>query len=134
MRFSQGKIDESEELHSKALKQYQSTIRNRHHRTADVCHKVAQHCIRNSLVSEALGFIDQALKIWSVNQERFAPEIARTSYLKAKALVAVGLQAEGEALKQSATVLRMKILGAPAITGVELEESHFDDLVTFWSR
>ncbi|KAJ3541339.1 hypothetical protein NM208_g4656 [Fusarium decemcellulare] len=74
VRFSQGKIEESEDFHRKALKQYQSTIRNHHHRTADVCHKLAQHCLRGELFDEGMEFIEQALKVWNVDREKTKDE------------------------------------------------------------
>ena len=53
VKFSQGLLDESEHYHRKALAHYQSTIGNDHHRTADVCHRVAQHCIRRGEIKQA---------------------------------------------------------------------------------
>ncbi|KAK0102667.1 hypothetical protein ONS95_006270 [Cadophora gregata] len=54
VRFSQGLIEESENYHRRALAQYQSTIGNNHHRTADVCHRVAQHCLRHRELEAAM--------------------------------------------------------------------------------
>ncbi|KGO74051.1 Tetratricopeptide-like helical [Penicillium italicum] len=53
VRFSQGLLGQSEEFHRRALQQFQSTIGNHHHRTADVCHRMAQHCLRKGLLDEA---------------------------------------------------------------------------------
>ncbi|KAI1456285.1 P-loop containing nucleoside triphosphate hydrolase protein [Annulohypoxylon moriforme] len=131
--FSQGRIEESESFHSRALKQYQSTIR-RHHRTADVCHKMAQHCLRKRLFEEALEFVDQALKVWHVDPEKYAPEIARTSYLKAKVLFSAGQEEEGTKLFRTAASMRRKLTGDSAQGDKDLNEDEFDRLVTFWSR
>lgn len=52
--FSQGKIEESEAYHRRALKQLQATVGINHHRFADVCHRVAQHCLRQDECSYAM--------------------------------------------------------------------------------
>jgi hypothetical protein len=46
VKKSQGYMDESHELHKRALSQYLSTIGRNHHRTGDVHVKVAEHCLR----------------------------------------------------------------------------------------
>jgi hypothetical protein len=82
----QGLISKSEKLHANALAQYQSTIGIRHHRTADVCHKVAQHSLRNGKLDHALTLIERALKVWSADPEIYRPEIARTTLLKSQVI------------------------------------------------
>jgi tetratricopeptide (TPR) repeat protein len=135
VRYSQRRIEESEDLHLRALKQYQSTIRNRHHRTADVCHKMAQHCLRKRLFDKALGLIDQALKVWTVELDKYAPEIARTSYLKAKVLFSAGREEEATKLFKTAASMRRKIkIESQREDDRDLKEEDFDELVTFWSR
>ncbi|CAI7670768.1 unnamed protein product [Penicillium pancosmium] len=133
VRFSQGLIKESEDFHRRALQQYQSTIRNRHHRTADVCHKMAQHCLRNGFLDDAIGFIDQALKNWSVDSATYAREISRTSYLKSKVLSEARQEDEARKLLREAASMRHKITGVER-DGKDLREEDFDELVTFWSR
>ncbi|KAI0483545.1 P-loop containing nucleoside triphosphate hydrolase protein [Xylaria cf. heliscus] len=132
--FSQGSIKESEEFHMRALKQYQSTIRNRHHRTADVCHKVAQHCLRKGEFEEASKLVDHGLKVWNADVNTYAPEIARTTYLKAKILFAAGQEDEATRLFKIATSSRRKITGDLTRKDKDLNEDHFDELVAFWSR
>lgn len=44
--YSQGRLAESEEYDKKALAQWQGSIGNNHHKTADGCIGVAKHCIR----------------------------------------------------------------------------------------
>lgn len=46
VKATQGLHSESFELHHRALKQYMATIGGSHHRTADICHKVAEHHAR----------------------------------------------------------------------------------------
>jgi hypothetical protein len=127
---------ESEDFHSRAPKHYQSTIRNRHHRTADVCHKMAQHCHRNGLYDEALGFVDQALKVWTVDEDKYAPEIARSSYLKSKVLFLADRVDEATTLFKFAASARRKLTGdhERGSGDFDLTEDDFDRLVTFWSR
>ncbi|KAF5011182.1 hypothetical protein FDECE_2668 [Fusarium decemcellulare] len=134
VRFSQGKIEESEDFHRKALKQYQSTIRNHHHRTADVCHKLAQHCLRRELFGEGMEFIEQALKVWKVDKDKYAPEIARTTFLKAKTVLAAGKEYEAARSFHEAVSLRGNLTSATPVVESSLQEKDFDELVTFWSR
>ncbi|KAJ5552502.1 hypothetical protein N7494_001880 [Penicillium frequentans] len=134
VRFSQGRIEESEDFHRRALQQYQSTIGNRHHRTADVCHKMAQHCLRNRLYEEAIRFIQQALKNWSIDPEIYAREIARTSYLKVKVLSEAGFVDEATKLLREAVSMRNQITRVMDRDGRDLREKDFDELVIFWSR
>ena len=134
MRLSQGKVEESEAFHRKALKQYQSTIRNRHHRTADVCHKLAQHCLRRDLFGDAMDFVAQALKVWYVDQEKYAPEIARTTFLKAKLHFASGDEQNATALFRKAISMRCKLRPNAGEDEKSLQEEDFDEVVTFWSR
>jgi hypothetical protein len=97
---------------------------------------MAQHCLRKRLHEEALGFVGQALKVWSVNPEKYAPEIARTSHLKAKILFSCGRQVEGIRWFQTAASMRRRLIGNQAHggDGEGLDEADFDILVTFWSR
>ena len=47
VRAAQGKMEESFGLHKRALLQYKKfTVGKNHHRTADVCIKVADHYVR----------------------------------------------------------------------------------------
>jgi hypothetical protein len=47
VRAAQGKMDESLDFHNRALLQYKKfTVGKNHHRTADVCIKVADHYVR----------------------------------------------------------------------------------------
>lgn len=133
MRYDQGLLEESEAYHRKALAQYQSTIGNFHHRTADVCHKVAQHCLRNHRLDQAEALVEQALKVWSVDEKAYQPEIARTTFLKSKVLFASG---KGEEATETASIARNlgHNLRQDVSDVAELAEEDFDHLVTFWSR
>lgn len=135
VRASQELLKESEDFHKRALKQYQSTIGSNHHRTADVCHKVAQHCKRRGDLDGALVLADQALRIWNVDREVYKPEITRTSYLKAKILRQKGEEHEKfSGLFKQATSSWKVLTGSRNIHSEDLTEEDFDQLVTFWSR
>lgn len=133
MRYDQGFFEESEAYHRKALAQYQSTIGNLHHRTADLCHKVAQHCLRGHRLDQAEALVEQALKIWLVAEKVYQPEIARTTFLQSKILQAKGKIHEAE----EANLIAKSLLGRLRRDSTEadgLTEEDFDQLVTFWSR
>ena len=57
VRASQGQLGESFEFHHRALVQYRSSIGNNHHRTADLCCKVAEGYIRLGQ-SNAAQYVD----------------------------------------------------------------------------
>lgn len=46
--------DESRMYHQKALSHYRDTVGKNHHRTADTCVKVADHCIRLNMLDNAV--------------------------------------------------------------------------------
>lgn len=54
IRVSQGRFGEAFNFHNRALLQYHATIGDNHHRTADLCYKMAEHWLR-------LGQIDNAM-------------------------------------------------------------------------
>ncbi|KAF2007619.1 hypothetical protein P154DRAFT_569485 [Amniculicola lignicola CBS 123094] len=62
---SQGQLSESFRYHTRALAQYRATVGNKHHRTADLCFKVAQHELRFGHFSQARAYLDQALHIYT---------------------------------------------------------------------
>ncbi|KAK6855174.1 hypothetical protein PG995_008706 [Apiospora arundinis] len=102
-------------------------------RTADVCHKVAQHCLRNSHNEQSERLVDQALSVWSVDKSAYLPEIARTTFLKAKVAMALDRETEAIGLYRKAASMR-KVLTSQAKKHDQLSEADFDELVTFWSR
>lgn len=53
VRYSQSRLEESMNLHARALVQFRSTLGNGHRRTADVSHRLAGHYMR-------LGYLDEA--------------------------------------------------------------------------
>jgi hypothetical protein len=88
---------------------------------------------RHSLTFARL-LIDQALKVWSVDRRSYKPEIARTSFLKSKLCRLSGDDANS-ALSLATAVELLKEINGLSVKGVnELDETDFDQLVTFWSR
>jgi hypothetical protein len=64
----------------------------------------------------------------------FTPEIARTTFLRAKVLNQEGETQEATSLFKQARDLRNSIPGAPKRSDAHLREKDFDELVTFFSR
>lgn len=134
VRQSQGRLDESEIWHKRALKQYQSTIGNMHHRTADVCHRVAEHCLRLGHPIWGSALIEQALKTWRTDKPSFIPEIARTTFLKAQYAALAANPVQKRQLLEEAADLRSIIEPEDGRPAEELKTEDFDELVAFWSR
>ncbi|KAL9078237.1 MAG: hypothetical protein Q9157_002855 [Trypethelium eluteriae] len=134
IRYDQGRFEESEQWHEKALLHYQVTLGNNHHKTADLCHRVAQHCIRRGELKAARTLVDQALKVWRLRESVYTPEIARTTFLKAKIIMKQRDEFIATSLFKDAKSLRGRIPGAPEKADADLRESDFDNLVTFFSR
>lgn len=129
-----------------------------HHRTADLCHKVAQHLIRTERYEEALlvvlplplvhkvvkhdpslnldhrNHVDRALVIWEYDPNVYKPEIARTSFLKAWLLEELGMDLKARVLYKRAYALRRELVPALGKSDAELDDDDFDALVTFWSK
>ncbi|KAF2232579.1 tetratricopeptide repeat domain-containing protein [Viridothelium virens] len=134
IRYDQGRFEESEEWHEKALSHYQVTLGKNHHKTADLCHRVAQHWIRRDELEAARTLVDQALKVWRLRESVYTPEIARTTFLKAKIMMKQGDEFTATNLFKDAKSLRSRISGASEKADADLRESDFDTLVTFFSR
>ena len=78
--------------------------------------------------------VEQALKVWDSDREVYRPEMARTTFLKAKVLYeGNNLKSATETFKEAAN-LRNKVKHAVAKSERDLVEEDFDNLVTFWSR
>lgn len=74
------------------------------------------------------------MKVWESDREVYRPEIARTSFLKAKVLFKRNdFKSATDAFKEAAN-LRRKVKHAITKGDRDLVEEDFDELVTFWSR
>jgi hypothetical protein len=74
------------------------------------------------------------LKIWSANKAAYKPELARSSFLKAKILHRDGAREEAALLFKDAARSRRELSGDREKLDQDLSEVDFDDLVTFWSK
>lgn len=126
-------LEESDNFHRRALTQYQSTI-GTHHRTADVCHRVAEHCLRKGDTDSARLLVSQALKTWNVDAVSFQPEIARTTFLEAKCARCAGYEVEAKRLRMRAASIRATLLPEDETKVEDLHSNDFNELVAFWSR
>ncbi|KAI1411461.1 tetratricopeptide repeat domain-containing protein [Hypoxylon sp. FL1857] len=125
--------DESFALHQDCLQQYESTLGKFNHRTADACHKLAEHYIRRKKHVLAQDYLDRALSIWG-DRQWFKNESARSSFLRGTHLLSMGGKAnveKGNLWIERAKLLRKEIL--PDEEPRQLETVDFDDLVCFWS-
>ncbi len=78
--------------------------------------------------------INAALQTWSYDAEVYKPELARTTFLKAKLLDQLGkTQKAGIAFKVAAR-LRKELVPEDKRDVKELAPDDFDRLVAFWSR
>jgi hypothetical protein len=64
---------------------YKATLGNRHHRTADVLVKVADHNLNIDQFEMALALLDHALDVYS-NSHHYVPEKLRASLKRSRAL------------------------------------------------
>ncbi|KAL8999384.1 MAG: hypothetical protein Q9188_005898 [Gyalolechia gomerana] len=140
VRLDQERFQESEKLHETALQQYEMTrIRNK---AADLCHKVAQHCVRKNEYDKAMQLIEQALRTWRIRELFHAPEIARTMFLKSIVREKQGIVKEAKYLAEDARQRRNRILSWARIVKGEkmiekdkkLTEKDLDKLAVLFSR
>jgi len=77
--------------------------------------------------------LDQALKAYG-GREIYKPEIARATYKRSKVLHLLGRSDQArEDLMSSRELLRM-ITRAPVNAEEDLQDSDFDEQISFWSR
>jgi tetratricopeptide (TPR) repeat protein len=134
--WDQGQWKDSRIWHKRALQQYIKSLGKASHRTADVRHRMAMHCLRERDHENAGKLIDQALESWKLDPKSFQQEIARTTWLKAQQRAMSGNPVEAAELREEATAMRARILGLTELTPSwsNLRNQDFDDLVAFWSR
>ncbi|KAI4247111.1 MAG: hypothetical protein L6R42_009723 [Xanthoria sp. 1 TBL-2021] len=131
----QGRFNVSAGLHERALQQYEAKFGKDHHKTADMCHKVAQHYILRAEYERARMLIDQGLGIWQREERFHQPELARTTYLKAILAEKCGNKEEAARLTKTAREMRNRVPHATVKTDKEpLTEGDFDEIVAFFAR
>ena len=78
--------------------------------------------------------VEQALKVWTPYKHVYGPEIARTTFLKAKIFRMSRDDKEADFLFTQAAGSRKAITKVTNLNDKNLTEAHFDELVAFWSR
>ena len=116
-------------------RQYEKTIGRNNHKTADLCHKVAQNCMRKGQYTNARELIDRGLRTWRLRDPFFMPELARTTFLKTILEELCGHEREVSRLAEEARGIRNEI---PQVTrkteGETLTWEDFDEIVSCFSR
>ena len=150
VRATQGRFEESFNFHHRALVQYRSTVGNNHHRTADLCCKVAEGYIRLGQSTAAQyvhgsifdlytkltvhrSLLDQALQIYR-SRDHFKPELARTAHLRSKMLLLMGKETGASDAQVTALSLYPSIRPDEPRADEEISDADFDDIVCFASR
>lgn len=79
--------------------------------------------------------VDAALQTWNYDTEIYKPELARTTFLKARLLVYMGKAQEADVAYEAAARLRAALVPRRDNREVkDLDSSDFDNLVMFWCR
>ena len=78
--------------------------------------------------------INAALQTWSYDAESYKPELARTTFLKARLLEQLGREQEGNIAFKVAGQLRKEIEPEDNRDVKDLSAEDFDHLLAFWSR
>jgi hypothetical protein len=119
---------------------YKSTLGNRHHRTADLFVKVAEHNIKLGNHELALVLLDFSMDAFSVSHT-YMPEKTRAGWMRYKALTGLGRLEEAEdelakcyrvyhKLRSTRNDSVLEVKDSPA----ELDDRDIDDLIVFWSK
>jgi tetratricopeptide (TPR) repeat protein len=139
---SRGMHDDGFEYHRQALLHYKRTLGNRHHRTADVFVKLAEHAIRLGHYENALAFLDHAHEAYS-DSAYYLPEKVRISFKRSLALRRLRRVAEADSelskcFKQYNMLFNNLVRSQRAKEGDRKKErdlcdADFDNLIAFWS-
>lgn len=135
-----GNVESSFDYHRRALMHYKSTLGNRHHRTADMFVKVAEHNIMLGNPEMALALLDHSLDAFSISHT-YMPEKTRASWMRYKALKELERLKDAEnelaacfqiyaKLRSSREDSLLEIKRRPQ----ELDDRDIDDLIVFWSK
>lgn len=119
---------------------YKSTLGNRHHRTADVFVKVAEHNIKLGNHEMALALLDHSLDAFSISHT-YMPEKSRAGWMRYKALKGLGRIKEAETELGNCYQTYVKLRRKRGEGGLEvkrgpheLDDQDIDDLIVFWSK
>ncbi|KAI4935511.1 uncharacterized protein J4E92_002802 [Alternaria infectoria] len=127
---------EALEWYERAYRHYGKTIGKYHHRSADVCHKLAEQYIELGNFDQAHDYIDHALKVFQT-RDYYKPERARTGNLKSVLLRREDNDEEADKIYEEAKKLygeHMTERNKNNPKGKCPEIADFDGKVAFWSR
>ncbi|KXX77252.1 Protein SERAC1 [Madurella mycetomatis] len=131
LQIARGEMDNAFKTHSDALRIYRLSLGDKHHRTADLCHKVGWHHHARKEYAQAVELLNRALAVYEARPTWYRNERARTKYKLGCVLQDMGKIEEGSQLINDAEQIRRDILGPNVLPGGERD---FDALVMFWSR
>ncbi|KAF4307943.1 putative tetratricopeptide repeat domain-containing protein [Botryosphaeria dothidea] len=126
-------LDESRQYHQRALSHYRDTVGKNHHRTADTCVKVADHCIRLNMLDAASSLLDQALKVFT-GRPVYLPEKARAIFMRARVLELLGHDKEAAGQKETSIKMLNKLTASEVKAASEVTNADLDKAICFWSR
>jgi len=127
------KLSEAMSIHAKVWNFWNITLGVTHHKSADAMHKLGWHFHRIKEYTEAIGYLEKALDIYTAQPSIFKNEIARTKYKLGCVLQDMGSNEEGIELMKVAEQLRQEIV-APEKWEPAKGEEDFDEIVQFWTR
>jgi hypothetical protein len=78
--------------------------------------------------------INKALECWDYDSDVYKPELARTTFLKARLMQQLGKEQKASVLLKVACRLRKNLVPFDDRDASLLSFEEFDMLVTFWSR
>ena len=144
VKGSLDKEDEAHDYHRRTLMHYKTTLGNRHHRTADVFVKVADHNLNIGQYDMALALLNYALEAYS-DSNHYLPEKMRASLKRSKALRALKKDEEADAelskcfkiyaMRHHELVRSKMVKEADRKTKeTELTDQDVIQFVAFWSR
>lgn len=133
LRAAQNRWHDSFEYHQRAWHHMLATVGERDFYTANVAHKVAEHLIRLGQYESAIGMINVALDIWSVDPTAHKNEISRTTFLKGKLFEVTGKNQKASIAFRVACRLRKEITKDDRDMNC-LTTKDFDEIVAFWAR
>ncbi|KAL2200742.1 tetratricopeptide repeat domain-containing protein [Corynascus similis CBS 632.67] len=134
LRNLQGRFDESYSYHQKALHFFVEANGIRSYRAADMRHKCAMHLIRMGRYEEAIAMMNAALECWTMNADLFQPELARTTWVKAKVLQTLGESMKANLAFKVAGRIRAKLVPEDRRDVRTMTDEDFDRLLEYRSR
>ncbi|KAI0403726.1 hypothetical protein F4802DRAFT_607964 [Xylaria palmicola] len=131
LRALQGRDDEAYRLHLRAYELLIETFGEREIPRSK--HRLAEYLMRAHHYEEAIKLINGALQTWSYDTEVYRPELARTTFLKAKLLETIGKTQKANVAYKVAGRLRAEIVPDDKRDVRALSMKDFDEIVPFWT-